>query len=148
MASKYRPLDDVSSDYSCCVTPPTSDANKALVVELYEKVIGGGDIARADRLLAPDYIQHNPNVPTGRDGFKRYFAGIHARFKIDVEILSVIAEDDMVVVHVEQRVRSRLFALTIVAMDRFRIDNGRIAEHWDVMNGKSFFDRLMLEIAG
>lgn len=128
--------------------PPMSDANKALVAELYEKVIGGGDLDRADRLLAPDYIQHNPNVPTGREGFKRYFAGIHARFRIDVEILSVIAEDDMVVVHVEQRVRSRLFALTIVAMDRFRIDNGRIAEHWDVMSGKSFLDRLMLEIAG
>jgi predicted SnoaL-like aldol condensation-catalyzing enzyme len=33
-------------------------------------------------------------------------------------------------------------------MDRFRIENGRIAEHWDVMSGKSFFDRLKLEVAG
>ncbi|PKP76760.1 MAG: hypothetical protein CVT81_12990 [Alphaproteobacteria bacterium HGW-Alphaproteobacteria-3] len=125
-----------------------TDANKALVVELYEKVIGGGDVALADRLLAPDYIQHNPNVPTGRDGFKTYFSGIHNRFTIDVEILNVVAEGDMVVIHVEQRVHSRFLALTIVAMDRFRIENGRIAEHWDVMSGKSFFDRLILEIAG
>ena len=87
-------------------------------------------------------------MPTGRDGFKTYFAGIHARFRIDVEILNVMAEDDMVAIHVEQRVRSRLFTLTIVAMDRFRIENGRIAEHWDVMSGKSRFDRLMLEFAG
>lgn len=125
-----------------------NEVNKALVVELYEKVIGGGDVALADKLLAPGYIQHNPNVPTGRDGFKTYFAGIHARFRIDVEILNVMAEDDMVAIHVEQRVRSRLFTLTIVAMDRFRIENGRIAEHWDVMSGKSRFDRLMLEFAG
>ncbi|MEX1155065.1 nuclear transport factor 2 family protein [Parvibaculum sp.] len=125
-----------------------TDANKALVVELYERVIGEGDIALADRLLAPGYIQHNPNVPGGRDGFKQYFSAIHARFRIDVDILSVVAEGDMVVIHVEQKVRSRLFSLTIVAMDRFRVENGQIAEHWDVMSGKSFFDRLMLEIAG
>lgn len=125
-----------------------TDANKALVVELYTKVIGGGDISLADRLLASDYIQHNPNVPGGREGFKRYFSAIHARFKIDVDILNVIAEGDMVVIHVEQRVRSRILNLTIVAMDRFRIADGRIAEHWDVMTGKSFLDRLMLEVAG
>jgi predicted SnoaL-like aldol condensation-catalyzing enzyme len=125
-----------------------TDANKALVVELYKRVIGGGDIALADRLLASGYIQHNPNVPGGRDGFKKYFSAIHARFRIEVDILSVIAEGDMVVIHVEQKVRSRLLNLTIVAMDRFRVENGQIAEHWDVMSGKSFFDRLMLEIAG
>jgi len=126
----------------------STGANKALVAELYTQVIGGGDISLADRLLASDYIQHNPNVPGGRDGFKRYFSAIHARFKIDIDILSVVAEDDMVVIHVEQRVRSRILNLTIVAMDRFRIANGQIAEHWDVMSGKSFLDRLMLEVAG
>ena len=89
-------------------------------------------------------------MPTGREGFKRYFAGIHARFEIDVEILCVIAEHDMVVIHVEQRVRSRLLGIgiAIAAMDRFRIEDGRIAEHWDVMSGRSRLDRLILEIAG
>ncbi len=127
-------------------TSASTDANKALVVELYEAVIAGGDIARADRLLAADYVQHNPNVPTGRDGFKAYFGKIHARFKIALTIHSVIAEADMVVIHVLQRVSAGPLTIDIAAMDRFRIADGRIAEHWDVMSGVRRRDRLILEL--
>jgi predicted SnoaL-like aldol condensation-catalyzing enzyme len=128
------------------VTSPDLAANKALVTELYTHVIAGGDIARADRLLAPGYIQHNPNVPTGRDGFKRYFTGVHRRFAIDLTIHNIVAEADMVVIHVTQKIRSKRLAITVDAMDRFRIADGAIAEHWDVMHGAGRLDRLLLEL--
>jgi predicted SnoaL-like aldol condensation-catalyzing enzyme len=121
--------------------------NKALVKEFYEKVVCGGDLSRADRLLAEDYIQHNPNVPTGRDGFKVYFAAIHKRFRLELEILDLMAEGDMVVIHARQKIRAKQFSITVMAMDRFRIADGQIAEHWDVMSGAGRFDRLILELS-
>jgi len=124
-----------------------SDANKAMVTEFYEKVVAGGDIELADQFLTPGYIQHNPNVPTGRDAFKSYFAEIHDTYDIDLEILSVVGDGDMVVIHVEQTVHAAFFDISIVAMDRFRIEDGLIAEHWDVVNGKGAFDRFILSIA-
>jgi predicted SnoaL-like aldol condensation-catalyzing enzyme len=123
------------------------EKKKAIVIELYEKVIAGGDIARADTLLTPNYIQHNPHVPSGRGGFKLYFSSVHKRFRIKLKILSVIAEGDMVVIHVEQKISSRFINILVLAMDRFRIENGQVAEHWDVMSGQGFFDRLVLELA-
>lgn len=97
--------------------------------------------------MSPSYIQHNPNVPSGLEGFRQYFTAVHRRFRLSVNIVNIIAEGDMVVIHVEQNVRSRFFNLRVVAMDRFRIENGKIAEHWDVMSGESFLDRVMLELS-
>jgi len=123
-------------------------ANKALVLDLYENVIAGGDVARADQLLRADYIQHNPNVPTGREGFKAYFAELHEQVDIALEVLDIRADGDMVMIHVRQIVTTSVGEIAIIAYDRFRIEDGKVAEHWDVVMGESFWDRLLLEIMG
>src|SRR5262245_59961153 len=51
--------------------------NKALVKEFYTTVLIGRDVEAAPRFLKPDYIQHNPQVPTGLKGFMDTF---RARF--------------------------------------------------------------------
>jgi predicted SnoaL-like aldol condensation-catalyzing enzyme len=109
--------------------------NKALVREFYTTVLIGREVDAAPRFLRPDYIQHNPQVPTGLTGFMDTF---RARFAQKLpsdykrELLNVIGDNDIVVIYVRQtwtgRDAQRHEAL---GFDMFRVQDGKIAEHWD-----------------
>ncbi|HHS82528.1 MAG TPA: hypothetical protein ENJ68_03315, partial [Devosia sp.] len=81
-------------------------------------------------LLAPDYIQHNPAVPTGAHAIIDLIP-VLAESGIKVDVHRVIAEDDMVVVHSTYSNAQLLGSDTLVAFDVFRIEEGKVAEHWD-----------------
>jgi predicted SnoaL-like aldol condensation-catalyzing enzyme len=109
--------------------------NKLIVRDFYTTVLINREIDAAPRFLRPDYIQHNPNVPTGLTGFTDTF---RARFAQKLppdykrELLNVIGENDMVVTYARQTWTShdgkRHQAL---GFDMFRVQDGKIAEHWD-----------------
>ena len=125
-------------------------ANKALVVEFYERVFIGGDIDAADEYMRPDYIQHNPKVPGGLDGFKTYFRKLGERsrrlgVKSHQEISHVVAEGDFVVVFGSNKLRG-LLRLSYNYADIFRMQDGQLAEHWDVLQGESLLDDIILAI--
>ena len=109
--------------------------NKAVVRDFYTTVLIGRNIDAAPRFLRPDYIQHNPQVPTGLKGFmdtfrERFAQNLPPDYKR--ELLNVIGENDMVVIYVRQtwtgRDGQRHQALEF---DMFRVQDGKIAEHWD-----------------
>jgi predicted SnoaL-like aldol condensation-catalyzing enzyme len=109
--------------------------NKALVTDFYTAVLIDRDMDAAPRFLRPDYIQHNPNVPTGLKGFMDAF---RARFTKPVpmaykrELLRVVGEDDIVVIYVRQSWTTRDGkARQALGFDMFRVQDGKIAEHWD-----------------
>jgi len=109
--------------------------NKALVRDFYTTVLIGRDVDAAPRFLRPDYIQHNPEVPTGLKGFMDTF---RTRFAQKLppdykrELLNVVGEDDMVVVYVRQTWTSRDGQHhQALGFDMFRVQDGKIAEHWD-----------------
>ena len=110
------------------------EANKAVVRQLYERVFNAHDVDAADRLLRADYIQHNPGIPTGREGFKTIFRDV---FKVvpdaRVQILHIVAEGDLVVVHVLNRgtPSGATAPIEMAGFDLFRVQDGLIAEHWD-----------------
>jgi predicted SnoaL-like aldol condensation-catalyzing enzyme len=109
--------------------------NKTLVREFYTTVLIDRDVDAAPRFLRPDYIQHNPQVPTGLTGFMDTF---RARFAQKLpsdykrELLNVIGENDMVVVYVRQSWTGRDAQFhQALGFDMFRVQDGKIAEHWD-----------------
>jgi predicted SnoaL-like aldol condensation-catalyzing enzyme len=109
--------------------------NKTVVREFYTTVLIGRDLEAAPRFLRPDYIQHNPQVPTGLKGFMEAFRARFAqRLPADYkrELLNVIGENEMVVIYVRQAWTGhdgqRHQAL---GFDMFRVQDGKIAEHWD-----------------
>ena len=109
--------------------------NKSLIRDFYITVLIHRDVDAAPRFLRPDYIQHNPNVPTGLKGFMDTF---RARFAQQLpadykrELLNVIAEDDLVVIYVRQTWTSRDGKHNkALGFDMFRVQDGKIAEHWD-----------------
>jgi predicted SnoaL-like aldol condensation-catalyzing enzyme len=109
--------------------------NKALVRDFYTTVLIGRDVDAAPRFLREDYIQHNPQVPTGLKGFMDAF---RARFAQKLppdykrELLNVIGEGDMVVIYVRQTWTSHDGQHhQALGFDMFRVQDGKIAEHWD-----------------
>jgi predicted SnoaL-like aldol condensation-catalyzing enzyme len=109
--------------------------NKAVVRDFYTTVLIGRDVDAAPRFLREDYIQHNPQVPTGLKGFmdtfrERFAQKLPPDYKR--ELLNVIGENDMVVIYVRQTWTGRDGQHhEALGFDMFRVQDGKIAEHWD-----------------
>jgi len=88
------------------------------------------DAATAERLIAEDYIQHNPAVPTGRAPVLGFIPAL-ADSGIQVTIHRVIEDGDYAVVHSTYANASLFGADELVAFDVFRVEDGVLAEHWD-----------------
>nr|WP_236599887.1 nuclear transport factor 2 family protein [Ramlibacter alkalitolerans] len=113
-------------------------ANKRLVYDFWREVFEGGHLELADKYMAEGYIQHNPNVPSGRAAFVSFFGRI-ARPKpvenrIVAPLVAILGEGDMVVLAFAREnpdPKNPGQKYTTTWFDMFRIENGRIAEHWD-----------------
>ena len=112
--------------------------NKQLVADLYRDVFGKMDVEAASRYLRKDYIQHNPHVPTGLDGFQAFFrerfaqASREMKASFKLEVLHVVAEGDLVVIHTHQSgIGPDGKPFDVTGFDLFRVQDAMIAEHWD-----------------
>lgn len=108
------------------------EQNKKIVTDFYNGVFTQHQVkAYADRYIGTQYIQHNPHVPNGKAPFVDYFTQY---FKDNPNaqnnIKKVIAENDLVVLHVHSKQNDADRGVAIV--DIFRVENGKIVEHWDV----------------
>jgi predicted SnoaL-like aldol condensation-catalyzing enzyme len=120
-------------------SPPASDAtlerNKAAVIDFYDLMFNRGKPAEAMRLYGgASYIQHNPEVPDGKEAFVAYFEKMAREHPgKSVVFKRVFAEGTFVVLHSEHKFpgwRGGSWA----AMDIFRLDaSGKIVEHWDAI---------------
>ncbi|MEQ8842022.1 MAG: nuclear transport factor 2 family protein [Acidimicrobiales bacterium] len=88
------------------------------------------DPAAAAELLAPDYIQHNPGVPTGAAAVLEFIPALEES-GISVTTHRIITDGDLVAMHNTYENADLFGAPTLVAFDVFRIENGKVVEHWD-----------------
>ncbi|UHD47662.1 nuclear transport factor 2 family protein [Aureimonas altamirensis] len=102
--------------------------NKALVIEAMTSLFQRHDADTVERLYAPGYIQHNPNISQGRDTLQAIVEGLSSDVYYEPGL--IIAEGDYVAIH--GRIRGWAERPQVV-VDIFRIENGRLAEHWDVL---------------
>ena len=107
------------------------EANKKAVLEFYEAGLNKKDFEAAAKYFGPKYIQHNPGAPDGIEGFKTFVNFLKEKFpQSHSEIRRVFADGDHVILHVhavrEPGTRGRAI------VDIFRLENGKIVEHWDV----------------
>jgi predicted SnoaL-like aldol condensation-catalyzing enzyme len=107
------------------------EANKKLVTEFYERVLNQKDIAAIDKYVGP-YRQHNPQAQDGPEGLKGYIGYLKQTApQFHAEIKQVIADGDLVVLHVHAVPAPGARGLAII--DIFRVANGKLVEHWDVI---------------
>ena len=104
--------------------------NKKLVADFYQQLFGDKDLSAIDKYLKDDYIQHNPAAADGALALKQvlteWFKGA-PKEKIDIQHIG--ADGDFVYIHL----RSNRGTKVVSVIDIFRIENGKIAEHWDVI---------------
>lgn len=119
---------------SACATSsngpaPTKTAeNKAAAIEALTATLAKGDASAVDQYFGPEYIQHNPDVPDGTGALKGLIEQLTAGGNFKAEFVRVIAENDMVAFHG----RYEGFGPdAMVAFDVFRLEDGKIVEHWD-----------------
>jgi len=117
------------------VTSEISHAEK-IVVDFYDKIFvqHGGDVKKvATQYVHEDYIQHNPWVATGRAPFIAAFSRVVEKRPATSKtvIKRVITSGDYVVLHVHAFDTSRKGPGS-AGVDTFRVENGKIMEHWDV----------------
>ncbi|HTR84602.1 MAG TPA: ester cyclase [Reyranella sp.] len=106
--------------------------NKKIVIDFYEKALNQKDFDAAAKYIGPRYTQHNPGAPDGPEGLKRLVGFLKEKFpKSHNEIKRVIAEGDLVVLHVHSVREPGTRGRAIV--DIFKLENGKIVEHWDVI---------------
>ena len=108
------------------------EANKRAVVEFYDKAINQKDFEAASAYLGSRYTQHNPNAADGPEGLKAFLQFLKEKFPASrSEIKRVLADGDYVVLHVHAVREPGARGTAIV--DIFKLENGKIVEHWDVV---------------
>jgi len=107
------------------------EENKKAVAAFYDAVLNQKDADAAIALMGNRYVQHNPGAADGPEGFRKFIGFLREKFpNSHSEIRRVFAEGDYVILHVhavrEPGTRGRAI------VDIFRLENGKIVEHWDV----------------
>jgi len=113
---------------SLLAAPAVAETTKEFVVKAVTELLVNGDVSAVDRYFAEDYAQRNPNFASGREVIKGLFGNMPPNFKYEIGMVG--AEGDKVWFH------SRVTGFgpkPMVVVDIFRVENGKIVEHWDIM---------------
>ncbi|MTI16189.1 hypothetical protein E1162_02930 [Rhodobacteraceae bacterium RKSG542] len=103
---------------------------KELVVALFMAAFSDHDPQAASQLVSDDYIQHNPQIETGVAGLTKLIPLVE-QSGMTATTHRVIAEGDMVVLHSTFENAHAFGAPTLAAFDVFRVQDGKVVEHWD-----------------
>ena len=119
--------------------------SKETVRRIYEDVLNKRDLRPLDQLVRPDYVENNPLPGQGhglagmKDRYTMLFNGLDAHFTVE----DMIAEGDKVVVRWTNSGTNTGDFLGIPAtgrqysiqgIDIYRLEDGKLAEHWDVVD--------------
>ncbi|MEU8824881.1 nuclear transport factor 2 family protein [Streptomyces sp. NPDC048636] len=86
------------------------------------------DTSAVERYWSESYLQHNPEMPDARDHLAGIVAALGDDFRYEPGL--VVAEGDYVTIHGRY---TGWAEKPLLAVDIFRIEDGKIAEHWDVL---------------
>jgi len=129
--------------------------NKAVVMRYMREFINGRKLDALDDIMAEDWIAHNPGERNGREALKELAAQWFRQFpELHADVKRVVADGNLVAVHSHYTVRKQdrgndRATGSGATVDIFRLENGEIVEHWDVVqrpipkksaNGNTMFD--------
>jgi predicted SnoaL-like aldol condensation-catalyzing enzyme len=107
----------------------TAAANKATVLKAFDLLFNKQDYEAAEKLWSPNYIQHSAHIPPGREGLFALVKSLPATARYENHL--IFAEGDFVMTH--GRFTGSGGPANLIAADVIRMENGVLAEHWDVL---------------
>jgi predicted SnoaL-like aldol condensation-catalyzing enzyme len=111
----------------------SEEANKALVTQAFETLFNRRDYAQAEALWSPTYVQHSAHIPAGRDGLFGLVKSLPPTLRYERGL--VVAEGDYVLLH--GRFSGHGLPAPWIVVDIVRVEDGRLAEHWDVIQDEA-----------
>ena len=111
-----------------------SEKNKLLVLEGFDTLFNKRDYAAAEKFWSPNYIQHSAHIPPGRGGLFNLVRSTPPTMKY--EHGTIVADGDFVIVHGRFSGHG-LSSANWIAADVLRIEDGVMAEHWDVLQDEA-----------
>lgn len=131
----------------------SAESNKQVVRDFYREVLCGHNLDLADLYMHEDYIQHNPYAAQGIAGFIEFHKGFFAAIPdAQTTINMIIAEKDLVFVYstytgthtgrgfLDLQPTGNKIHYDVV--DMFRMQDGKLCEHWDVADTRAIFTQL------
>jgi predicted SnoaL-like aldol condensation-catalyzing enzyme len=107
--------------------------NKALVLAAFDMLFNKRDYVAAERYWSPHYIQHSAHIPPGRDGLFNLVRGLPDTLRYENHV--ILAEGDYVIAHGRFSGHGR--PRSWIAADVVRFEDGKLAEHWDVLQDEA-----------
>ena len=110
------------------------EKNKALVLDAFDTLFNKRDYTSAEKYWSPNYIQHSAHIPPGRKGLFHLVKNSPATLKYENQL--ILANGDFLMLH------GRFSGLgpgipNWIVVDIVRVENGVLAEHWDVIQNES-----------
>ena len=130
----------------------TVKTNREIIEMLVTEVFNRHSFKMLDQYMQDDYIQHNPDVPQGKSGFKDFFTNTFKSMPdFGYTIKHLVAEGDFVMLHaattgthtgpwINDTATGNKIDIDVV--DIFRFKDGKIAEHWDVADTFNLFKQV------
>jgi predicted SnoaL-like aldol condensation-catalyzing enzyme len=115
------------------IADTTAQQNKALVLKAFDTLFNKRDYATAETYWSPHYVQHSSHIEPGRKGLFDLVRAAPANMKYEPG--PIVAEGDLVIVH--GRFSNIGQPANWIAADIVRIENGLLAEHWDVIQDEA-----------
>ena len=129
------------------MTQTIEEKNKAFVLEAFETLFNKRDYAAAERFWSPNYIQHSAHVPPGREGLFALVKGTPDSLHYENGL--TVANGDYVLLH--GRFTGMGLLANWIVVDIVRLENGQLAEHWDVIQDEAtreFFEERAAHVRG
>ena len=111
----------------------TPEQNTALVLEAFDTLFNKRDYATAEKFWSPNYIQHSAHITPGRNGLFNLVRSLPDTLKYENQL--IVAEGNYVIAHGRFSGMGRPAAW--VAADIVRVEDGKLAEHWDVLQDEA-----------
>lgn len=126
----------------------TITTNKTLISEFIRQVWNERKLELLDRFIHADYRDHSfiPSVPGNKEGLVQWIGAVSASFDHQTVIESLVAENDMVAAHILFRVKQvgrwrnvepSGKAAEVKGFRHFRMKDGKIMEHWALLDGEA-----------
>lgn len=105
--------------------------NRQIVEDFLDLINRQGRVREAfERHVADEYIQHNPAAGNGREDAIALIERLSATPGFNPAVKRIVAEGDLVAVHMHIQFETHP---GLAVMDMFRLEKGKIVEHWDVI---------------
>ena len=115
------------------MTKTTPEQNKALVLKAFDTLFNKRNYEFAEEFWSDRYVQHSAHIPPGRDGLFNLIRALPDALRYENQL--IIAEGDYVIAHGRFSGSGRPAAW--IAADIVRVEHGRLAEHWDVLQDEA-----------